>query len=57
MCTETLSDRLKVFIYQAADLKNKRKMLEEEEDKVDGQTEVRHMRSERERYICWLCCI
>lgn len=42
MCTETPSNRLKFCLYQAADLKNKRKKLEEEEDQVDGQTEVRN---------------
>lgn len=44
MCAETLSYRINVSVYQAADLKNKRKKLEEEEDDVDRQTEVRHTR-------------
>lgn len=44
MLSESQTHRLNASVYQAADLKNKRKKLEEEEDEVDGQTEVRHMR-------------
>lgn len=47
---ETLLNPLKVSLCQAADLKSRRKKLEEEEE--DGQTEVRHVHGEPGPRLC-----
>lgn len=43
MCAKILLHRLNVSVYQAEDLKDKRKKLEDEEGEVGGHAEVRHM--------------
>lgn len=53
VCAQThcQTARLNVSVCQAADLKNKRKKLEEE-DEVDRQTEVRRAKRENNPFGC-----